>query len=151
MAWTYLSPHWTLEELIYSSTAVRLGIDNTPPPAIVANLTQACSLFEQVRALLGVPMHTDSGFRCWTLNAVVGGSKTSGHPLGWCLDFIAPQFGTPLEIIKAIISKGIKFDQLIWEFETWVHISADPRMRMEFETATIVNGEPVYQSGIAPG
>lgn len=150
MAWTYLSPHWTLEELIFSSTAVRLGIDNTPPPAIVANLTQACSLFEQVRALLGVPMHTDSGFRCWTLNAVVGGSKTSGHPLGWCLDFIAPWIATPLEIVKEIAASKIKFDQLIQE-GTWVHISADPRMRMEVLTAVWVNGKAQYRQGIAPG
>jgi hypothetical protein len=148
-----LSPHFSLEELVFSSTAVRLGIDNTPPPAIVANLTQACALFEQVRALLGVPMHTDSGYRCWALNAAVGGSKTSGHPLGWCLDFTAPAFGRPIDIVRKIVASQMatqmKWDQLIME-GTWVHISADPRMRMEIETAVWVNGEASYQQGIAP-
>jgi len=148
-----LSPHFSLEELTFSSTAVRLGIDNTPPPEIVANLTQACSLFEQVRALLGVPMHTDSGYRCPALNAAVGGVPTSAHTLGWALDFTAPLFGTPLDIVRKIVASQMatqmKWDQLIQE-GTWVHISAAPTMRQQVLTATFVNGEASYQQGIAP-
>ena len=135
-----LSPHFSLEELTFSSTAVRLGIDNTPPPEIVANLTQACSLFEQVRALLGVPMHTDSGYRCPALNAAVGGVPTSAHTLGWALDFTAPLFGTPLDIVRKIVASQMatqmKWDQLIQE-GTWVHISAAPTMRQQVLTATL--------------
>jgi hypothetical protein len=144
-----LSPHFSLEELTFSSTAVRLGIDNTPSPAIVANLTQACATFEQVRALLGVPMISDSGYRCPALNAAVHGVPDSAHVQGWALDFTAPAFGQPIDIVKAIAASGLKWDQVITE-GTWVHISAAPAMRQQVLTATFINGVAHYTEGIAP-
>ena len=35
-----LSPHFSLAELVASQVSTRQGIDNTPAPAVVANLTQ---------------------------------------------------------------------------------------------------------------
>ena len=133
---TKLSPHFTLEEVCASSTATRLGIRNVPPPSALANLTSAVQQLEAVRALLGSPVHVDSGFRSLALNFAVGGAANSAHLSGWAFDFVCPAFGTPLAIVKAVEASGIKFDQLIMEHNAWVHISFDPKMRQQVLTAS---------------
>ena len=135
MATVMLSPHFSLAEATTSDTAARQGIDNTPPQRTVLTMQLAAQKLEEVRALLGVPMHINSWFRCPQLNTAVGSSSTSQHPLGEAIDFIAPQFGEPLEICRAIIAAKdrIQFDQLILE-HTWVHISF-----------SILHGAPKYQ------
>jgi hypothetical protein len=129
-----LSGHFTLQELCFSSTAVRLGIDNTPREEIVSHLRVLVRGLERVRALLGHPMHIDSGYRCEALNAAVNGSKTSAHMRGYAADFVCEAFGDPLHIVQAITRSNIAFDQCIQE-GTWVHISFDPRSRREILTA----------------
>ena len=143
---TQLSDHFTLEELVFSSTAVPLGIDNTPPPEIIENLRILAQGLEQVRSLLGHAMHIDSGYRCDILNAAVKGSRTSAHLEGYAADFICPDFGTPLEIVKLITGSTLAFDQCIQE-GTWVHCSFDPRMRREVLTAHFANGGATYTQG----
>lgn len=116
-----LSDHFTLEELIASKTGEALGIDNTPSEIITDNLRALASKLEEVRALLGVPIKLNSGYRCPILNAAVKGSESSRHMLGLAADFVAPKFGTPYQIAVAIQESDIVFDQLIHE-HTWVHI-----------------------------
>lgn len=142
-----LTEHFSLEELVHSSTAIRLGIDNTPPDEILPNLKVLAQGLERVRSVLGHPIHIDSGYRCEILNAAVRGSKTSAHMQGWAADFICPAFGTPLEIVKVIVGSGIAFDQCIQE-GTWVHLSFDPRMRKDVRTAHFRNGEVTYTQGV---
>jgi len=60
---TQLTPHFSLDELVFSSTAQRLHIDNTPDAATIQRLTVLANGLEQIRALLGQPMHIDSGYR----------------------------------------------------------------------------------------
>ena len=141
-----LTEHFSLEELGHRSTAIRLGIDNTPPDEILPNLKVLAQGLERVRSVLGHPIHIDSGYRCEILNAAVRGSKTSAHMQGWAADFICPAFGTPLEIVKVIVGSGIAFDQCIQE-GTWVHISFDPQMRREVLTAHFRNGQAIYTQG----
>jgi hypothetical protein len=145
---TNLSTHFTLEELTGSSTAVRLGIDNAIPAELLSNLQNVATGLELVRALLGnIPMSIDSGYRCAALNKAVGGASDSAHMQGYAADFICPSFGVPLDIVKAIQASAIQFDQLIQE-GTWVHISFDPRTRMEVLTATFTNGVASYKQGV---
>ena len=129
-----LTEHFTLEELCFSSTAERLGIDNTPPEDIVANVNVLARGLEQVRALLGKPMHIDSGYRCVALNSAVKGAQDSAHLRGFAADFICPEFGDPLGIVRTVSNSAIVFDQCIQE-GSWVHISFDPRARKEIMTA----------------
>lgn len=147
---TQLSEHFTLEEFVFSSTAIRKGIDNTPTPAIVEALTTAANGLESVRngPLGGKPCHVDSAYRCWLLNAAVGGAAGSAHMEGWAIDFICPDFGTPLEIAKAIIASGIAFDKLIME-GTWVHISFAPTLRRIVLTAHFGAGGTTYTEGLS--
>lgn len=126
-----LTPHFTLHELTFSETAVRLGIDNTPTPRIVENLQFLAERLEEVRELLGgKAMRVSSGFRCQKLNDAVKGSLTSQHRYGLAADFTCEAFGSPRDIVRALDKSPLKFDQLILEFDRWVHISFvrnDPR------------------------
>lgn len=138
-----LTEHFTLEELTFSSTACRMCIDNTPPPAVVERLKMLAAGLEKVRAQLGAPMHIDSGFRCPALNVAVKGAEKSAHLLGYAADFVCPTFGSPLEIVHKLKASNIAFDQCIQE-GTWVHISFDPRNRKEVLTAHFGPGGATY-------
>ncbi len=48
-----LSPHLSLEELTFSSTAVAHGIDNTASPEIVEHLAGIASAFTFIGTLIG--------------------------------------------------------------------------------------------------
>ena len=122
-----LSIYFSLEELTFSSTGARLGIDNTPPPEIITNLTNlALYILDPLRELINMPIHVDSGYRCWPINAAVGGSKTSQHPEGKAADLIVPGLSVIdfNKIIKdAALNKGLPVDQLIREYDRWNHVS----------------------------
>jgi hypothetical protein len=141
-----LTEHFSLAEMIASSTATRLGIDNSPGLETITRLTATAVALERVRKLLGYQIHIDSGYRSPELNAAVKGAKTSAHLTGYAADFTCSQFGTPTEIVKVIAKSGIAFDQCIQE-GTWVHISFDPRMRQEVLTAHFGAGGTTYTKG----
>lgn len=141
-----MTEHFTLEELTNSSTAQRLGINNTPPIGMVANLQVLAWGLEKIRALLGHPMHIDSGYRCPALNKAVGSKVSSAHVTGFAADFTCADYGTPLEIVKAIVDADIKFDQLIQE-GTWVHVSFATAMRQEVLTAHFSQAGTTYTRG----
>jgi hypothetical protein len=117
-----LSEHFTLEELTASDTAVRLGIDNRAPVQVVNNLKRLCALLEDVRHAVGKPIRISSGYRCQKVNQAVGSKDTSQHLLGCAAD-IKVDGVTPDELMKTVIGAGIKFDQIIREFDSWCHIS----------------------------
>lgn len=143
-----LSEHFTLEELTNSSTALRKGIDNTPPAEVVDHLRVLASGLEAVREILGSPLHIDSGFRCPALNKAVGGVPTSAHTTGYAADFVCPAFGDPLAIVKRLAEPGVlPFDQIIQE-GTWVHVSFAPAMRQNVLTAHFVGGKARYTQGV---
>lgn len=126
----YLSPHFTLAEFTASETAARRGIDNTPPPAVMAALLKTAQGMEAVRVRLGgAPITVSSGFRSLELNRAIGSRDTSQHVKGEACDFICPRFGTPRQVVDAIKDSGIEFDQLILEFNRWVHISFTDKPR----------------------
>lgn len=117
-----LSDHFSLEELTHSDLALRKGIKNDPTPDVISNLTRLAGLLEQIRKRLNKPISINSGYRCLELNQAVGGQKTSQHLLGCAAD-IRVLGMTPDEVVKAIIQTDIQFDQMIREFDSWVHIS----------------------------
>jgi zinc D-Ala-D-Ala carboxypeptidase len=119
-----LSEHFTLEELIASDIAARHGIDNIPSsPLIISNLKSLAEGLEDVRKLLGKPITINSGYRSLMVNSLLGSKPTSQHTKGLAADFVCPSFGTPKDIIKKIVSSDIKYDQVILEFDRWIHIS----------------------------
>ena len=119
-----LSPNFALDELTASETAARHGIDNTPDEATIQNLTRLANTLQEVRALLGNKVIiVSSGYRSPELNQKVGGSATSDHCKGLAADFICPSYGTPDEIVRAVMASAVPYKQVIREFDKWVHLS----------------------------
>lgn len=137
----YLTPNFTLQEMVASDTAAMRGIDNTPNDDETDNLTGTCELLENVRALCGDnPLIVTSGFRCGALNQAVGGASNSAHLYGCAADFTVPGFGSVLDTCRAIEPHLVEWgvDQLIYENESWVHIGlASPGSEPRAQCLTI--------------
>jgi hypothetical protein len=147
-----LSEHSSLADLTASETAARDGIDNTPPPEIVANLRVLAHGLERVLAALdGKTIGINSGYRSPALNAAVGGSPTSAHLRGLAADIVCPEFGDALDVCRAIHAAGIEVDQLIHEFGRWCHVAfAPPGVGARRQLLTIASAEGGYRSGLHP-
>jgi len=145
---TPLSDHFTLEELTASQWAARAGVDNTPPADVLERLRVAAKGMEQVRARLGDrAILVSSGYRSRLVNAAIGGAVNSAHVLGYAVDFTCPSFGSPFDVARHLsIQVDLVFDQLIYEFRNWVHISFDPRERRDL--LTIRSNREGYMRGI---
>ncbi|WP_166359359.1 D-Ala-D-Ala carboxypeptidase family metallohydrolase [Pseudomonas akapageensis] len=140
-----LTPFFTLGELTVSETASRLGIENTPDPEVMKNLYRLATFLEDVRALAGGPVLVSSGYRSPALNKVIGGSARSAHMSGLAADFNVPGFA-PYKLAALIAASQLAFDQLILEFDAWVHLGLaldKPRRQV----LTIRKGTG-YQSGL---
>ena len=97
--------------------------DNTPNAAEIANLTRLAQFLELVKAKLdGKPIIVNSAFRSKQVNDSVGSKDTSQHRLGCAADIRVPGM-TPDQVVRAIMSHGLYFDQIIREFDAWTHIS----------------------------
>lgn len=118
---TYLSEHFTIEEL---TTTSHRNLDNTPAPEIVEELTRlARETLEPARAILG-PLHINSGYRSPEVNKAVGGQPTSQHCRGEAADCIPLAEGSLKDFAQALLdNKAFAFDQMIYEFGRWIHIS----------------------------
>lgn len=149
-----LSKNLTLNEVVKSITAERLGIDNTPNDQEINNLKSiAENIFQPMRDHFGVPIGISSGFRCKKLNAAIGGSKTSQHMSGNALDIDADMYGkiTNKQVFD-YIRDNLDFDQLIWEFgndenPSWVHVSYmdNDKNKKRVLKAYRLNGETRYK------
>ena len=129
-----LSPHFTFEEMTRSEYALRRGWPNEPNQQETDNLRRTAVLLEQVRRECGKPIIVTSGYRSPNINSAIGGSKNSQHMLGCAADIRAVGL-SPEDLMRIIIGSDIKYDQLIREFDSWVHISvpnsADAKPRMQ--------------------
>jgi zinc D-Ala-D-Ala carboxypeptidase len=141
-----LSRYFTLARLVASDTARSRGIDNTPPDALLPNLRLLARGLDRVRLLLRQPLEISSGYRCPDLNAAVGGAPNSQHAQGLAVDFTCPGFGPPLAVARALRESEIAFDQCIYEFSEWIHLSfsAAPRRRV----LTIYDSREGYLDGL---
>jgi hypothetical protein len=144
-----ISEHFTLEELSFSEAAARRGVDNTPPPVVIVNLSLVATVMERIRTLLGDrPIVAHSGYRSAEVNRAVGGVETSAHCHGLACDFVCPAFGTPAEAALVILKSDIDYDQLILEYG-WVHIGlAQEGASSRREALTKRSQRAEYESGI---
>ena len=110
-----ISKHISYKEGVYSNTALRRGIDNTPNDEQLNNMELiAEKVFEPLR--------------CPELIKAIGGSSKSQHCKGQAID-IDDTFGRASNAEMFVwIKHHLDFDQMIWEFgdddnPAWVHIS----------------------------
>ena len=115
-----LTPSFTLEELTHTD---HRKFDNVPNEDELANLYRLADFLEQVKALLGgKPIIVNSAFRSAEVNRAVGSSDKSQHRRGCAADIRVPGM-TPDEVVKAIVSSDLPYDQVIREFDRWTHVS----------------------------
>ena len=124
-----ISKHISYKEGVYSITAIRRGIDNTPNDDQLSNMELVAEeVFEPLRSYVGGPIKINSFFRCPELNTAIGGSHKSQHCKGQAID-IDDNYGRVNNAeMYHFIKEHLDFDQLIWEFgdddnPNWVHVS----------------------------
>jgi len=144
-----LSKYFTQDEFEQSETAARKGICNTMPEDVKINAALLCkNILDPIRIYYKKPLVITSGFRCKKLNKLIGGAATSQHCFGKAVDFMVP--GVKLETIFNDIATGkIKinenFDQLIFEFGKWIHVSRDTHPRKQKFEALYADKNVVYK------
>ena len=148
--------NFTLSEMVHSSTAERLGINNNPDAMTRVRLTETIHLLEYIRAEwedycnqhgLGTPaIRVSSGYRSPELNKAVGGVKNSAHVEGYAAD-LQPVNGNQDEFEKFFATEfshmGYAYDQIIIEKSKtarWVHVGykrADGKQRRQCFTLNV--------------
>ena len=118
--------YFTLDELIHSDTADRLGIINSPTPEAISNLNDlVTNVLDKLRDGWGRPIIVTSGYRCKELNAAVGGAHNSQHLKGQAADIVSDDFDEFRRFVRRWC-KDNEFDQCIFERgggREWIHIS----------------------------
>lgn len=147
---TKLTAHFTLEELYRSDKANELRINNVPNVTEAAHLKElAVNILEPVRIAVGLPIKVNSGYRGPKTNTAVGGSKTSAHLYGYAADIVCPQYGTDKEFAKFVrdhlIKNNIKFDQIIYEFNSWVHVGVRNGKGLQRGQVITINSKGTFQ------
>lgn len=143
-----LSENFTVEtDMIKSSTADRLSINNTPDEhELFAFLQLVTFSLQPIRDKFG-RVNVTSGFRCEALNRSInngkGGSPTSQHRLGQAADFRTPS--SDLKKVYNWCRRNLKFGQLIYEAPQdgrgpWIHISL-PRIGKSNQQRMIWDGK----------
>lgn len=123
-----LSEHFTLQELTITE---HRQFDNTPNAQEIENLKKLAAFLEEVKeALGGKPVIINSAFRSKKVNDAVGSSDRSQHRVGCAADFRVPSM-TPDQVVSTIIKAGLKYDQIIREFDSWTHISISDKPRKQ--------------------
>ncbi|HEC72035.1 MAG: D-Ala-D-Ala carboxypeptidase family metallohydrolase [Candidatus Thorarchaeota archaeon] len=150
-----LSKNFTLREMIRSSIAQRLGIDNTPTSfKVIEALTLLCqNVLQPIRDHFKKPVHVNSGYRGPKLNnATPGSSRRSQHRKGEAGDIEI--YGVSNLKLAQWIDNNIFFDQLILEYHTagrpnsgWVHVSIKLSGLRE-QVLSKLSGEKRYRKGL---
>ena len=132
-----LSKNFTLKELTYSATALRLGIDNEPTKEGVMKLTLlAAELLQPLRNEVVGSIRITSGYRSPQLSEAIGSSSNSQHCRYEAIDCQFVQRGKMdnMAIYNALIDLDLDYDQCILEFgdsteyidgenPAWIHLS----------------------------
>jgi hypothetical protein len=141
----------SLKELLFSETATRLGIDNTPTDEILINLqTLIQEVINPIVNHFG-DIKITSGYRSPELCLKIGSSIKSQHCLGMALD--CEVLGVPNKQLADWIVSHLEYDQVILEFwkpeeanSGWVHISYNKgNNRKMYLRAFKGNGRVVYE------
>jgi hypothetical protein len=112
-----------MSELIHSDTAIMHNINNMPNIESLDNMLNLIHyVLNPIRQAIREPMIITSGYRNKDVNRLICGKPTSQHLKGQAVDFVIKGM-KPSEIVHFIRNMYIEYDQLINEYDKWVHIS----------------------------
>lgn len=117
--------YFSIGELCQSEIADRHGINNSPNTYQRMNLTKLVeNVLDPIRARWGRPIYVNSGFRCGTLNTIVGGAKNSQHCSGRAADITTGNVTDNKRLFELFLRSDLEYDQLISEKGCqWIHVS----------------------------
>lgn len=143
-----LSGNFNLDEFTISQVAERHGYKNEPNEKQIGNLRLLCvNVLQPLREIINVPIFINSGFRSFDVNAAVGGRFNSQHLDGKAADLIVPSLKL-VDVFNIALQK-LSFDQLIYEFGKWIHVSWNGELnRKEVMISKKVYGKTVYEKVI---
>jgi uncharacterized protein YcbK (DUF882 family) len=100
-----ISKNISYKEATLSTTAKRLGIDNTPNAEQFSNMVHVAeNVFQPVREHFDTPIYVSSFFRSEALNKAIGGSSSSTHMKGEAMDLDADVYG---KVSNGVIFMGV--------------------------------------------
>ena len=116
---------FNIGELCRSNVADLKGIPNHPNTYQKMNMEKLIrNVLDPLRFKFGKPIYVNSGFRCATLNELIGGARNSQHMDGKAADITSGNKKDNKVIFDLAQSMGLEFDQLINENQfSWIHIS----------------------------
>ena len=117
--------YFTISELIKSDTAIERRIWNGASIEVEANLRVLVEkVLDPLRKAYGKPIIVNSGYRCASVNRLVGGVPNSQHLTGCAADITTGSVEGNRELMRLVLAEGIEYDQMIDEANySWVHIS----------------------------
>ncbi len=115
--------NFKISELIYSDTAIKNNINNMPDiNSLDSMLDLIFYCLQPIRNKINKPIVITSGFRNNEVNRLVKGKNNSQHLKGQAVDFVIKGMNIG-DIIDFIKKSDVEYDQLINEYNKWVHIS----------------------------
>lgn len=109
----YVSPHFKQAEFACNHCGQLHPTDPTPPQ-------QVLDWLENIRAHFGGPVNVNSGYRCPTHNANVGGATSSFHMKGMAVDFWLPHV-SPADVY-AYADKLVGNQGGVGKYDSFTHI-----------------------------
>lgn len=140
-----LTKNFILSEFTTSQVAERFGYNNEPEDKVIDNLKLLCvNVLQPLRDKINAPIFINSGYRSYLVNAAVGGRFNSQHLEGKAADFIVPSMD--LADMFNLIQQDFQFDQLIFEFGKWIHVSCNGESnRKDVMVSKKMYGKTVYE------
>lgn len=128
--------YFTLEELVYSKTAIERKIPNIPSFRQVSMLYLfAVVVLDPIRRLHGSAIVVNSGFRSRALNIAVGGVESSHHCCEGghvAADITTGSASSNRVLFEMIRCSAIPYCELICENGgEWIHVSYHPQRGRE--------------------
>lgn len=116
-----ISKDFSYREFEYSEIAKKHNILNIIDTVDKRDAVKALveEVLQPLRNKCGAPLHINSGYRCETLNNLVGGQPTSQHLKGEACDVAAKE---PLALAQKAYDLRLPYDQMI-VYPTFVHFS----------------------------
>lgn len=90
------------------------------------------TMLEALRQKLGVPLIINSGYRCPTHNANVGGAKNSYHVQGLACDIACPKGFTVEEFTQICLDHGFT-GVGAYPNQNFVHVDVRPGKQIRFQ------------------